>query len=488
VETVKQTSKKFELIDGILYRNQSIVVPDSKLIDPRTRNHVETRTFLVRYYHEAGPFASHRGEVQTKASLRRLFWFPAMDVLVQRWTKSCPTCQLRRAQQSKDYHPRITTGPNQLLIVDWTGPIRGEYYVIIMVDAFSMFCVMLPFTQKNSENTCEAILTWSSLLGTPQFWTSDNDSTFVSQVSRELREIMGIRDITVPAYSPCTQGSVENKVKSLKEAVEFFSDEVISLTTLLRCMAWGFNATVKYGTGLTPFEVMLGRQPMDFLAVALQGSGSESHDSLSDYVQKLQTKLRDIHTYWASKTLDVRSRNIDYVADPSPEFAVGDNCIRVIYTNGRRECLDLVQIVEKIPNSHNLYLVRNDTETNIKVNGYQLVKLNDDSIRDQFDVSHRSALINSSVGTMVAVRSGPDIYFGITVAPYTGERLIELQFVIPLDNRGRFRFPSTSSERETYTEMIDTSIILRVGVTYEPTSTPREFTIVLSQFGGRVAS
>jgi hypothetical protein len=487
LETVRQTSKKFDLVDGILFRNRSIVVPDSKIVDAQTGQRVGLREFLVRYYHESSPLASHRGEVQTKSSLRRVFWFPSMDLMVQRWIKSCPSCQLAQARQSRDYHSRVTSHPNQLLIVDWTGPIDGMF-VIIMVDSFSMFCLMIPYAERNSENTCDALLMWASLFGAPQFWSSDNDSTFVSETSRNLRKVMGINDITVPAYSPCTQGAVENKVGSLKEAIATFGDEILSLNYLLRCVTWGFNSTTKYGTNLSPFEIMLGRPPQDFLATALQGSAPDSAETPSEYVLNLRNKLVDIHAYWASKTQDMRLRNLDLLMDTAPSFVVGDQCIRVIYINGRRHCLDIVTVTNKVPDSHSLYIVRTDSEEGIKVNGYQLVKLVHDPIRDQFDSNIQQMLRHAPVGTMVAVKSGPNLYFGITTSPYLGERIIPISFVIPLDVNGLFRFPSSNAEIDASNGIVEIHNIIRVRVEYNQTAHSGHYTIVISQFGGRVVS
>ena len=89
--------------------------------------------------------------------LRFVNGFPDMDLLVQRWIKSCPGCQLSRAQQSKDYHTRITTGPNQLLVVEH---VRERYI-------WESTSVSEKYTRLNKETRGFLITSFSKYMGFP---------------------------------------------------------------------------------------------------------------------------------------------------------------------------------------------------------------------------------------------------------------------------------------------------------------------------------
>ena len=132
--------------------------------------------------------------------------------------------------------------------------------------------------------------------------------------------------------------------------------------------------------------------------------------------------------------------------------------------------------------------MKNDTEENVKVNGYQLIKLVSDPIRDQFDINWESLLRSSPIGTMVGVQFDNAVYFGTTVSPYVGERVILISFVIPLNTDGLFRFPITRTEIDQMTEHVHVEQIVRVGVEYRHSDRAGEYSIVISQFGGRVVS
>ena len=148
-----------------------------------------------------------------------------MDKDVSRWINSCTPCVLRKGNHpSGTYNPRKLQFPNQILLADWAGPfspsVAGYQYVLILVDGFSGYSMALPFRHKSAENTVEGLLSWISLLGTPERWASDNDSTFVASTIVSLRSLLGIRDEVVPTYSPTTQGAVERAVRTLKEGID----------------------------------------------------------------------------------------------------------------------------------------------------------------------------------------------------------------------------------------------------------------------------
>ena len=352
-------------------------------------------------------------------------------------------------------------------------------------------------------NVCDAILSWCSLLGCPRYWTSDNDSTFTSKVSSDLRKVLNLRDIQVPAYCPTTQGAVEVKVGELKRAVEKFlwhDNESLPCNSVLKAVIWGFNATVKYGTNLTPFEIMLGRKPYCPLGVCLTGysrpeDGRLENESLGDYVKRMQERLQDIHLYWESKSQELRSRAIDQVNEPTPVYEPGQRCIRVAYINGRRTVLDTVEILERI-SEHGLYRVKTHSGQIVMCNGYQLVQLLRFSERENFgnDAPEtndnlrivKRKLRQANAGVFVAVRKGANIFVGRTLAPYLNEALIEIQYMVPLDGEGQFRFPSSSEEREIYTAATEVADITLVPVRFEESATEGVFKIPRDQFGGCV--
>ena len=379
--------RRFSLLPNkcLQFHNNSVavlVVPNVQFEDG-----LPLRVYLIKYCHEDSALSCHRGELATRSQLRRSFWWPSMDRDITHWIKSCIPCVIRKGDRTcGGFNPRKLSSPNQLLLADWIGPLQrsvaGYEYVLVLVDGFSGYCNGLQFRNKSSENTAEGIMNWISLFGVPERWSSDNDSTFVSETIRNVRSLLGIRDEVVPTYSPQTQGSVERAIRTLKEGIETVilqnQDSIIDWPLLLKAVVFNANSIERYG-GISPFEVMLGRKPVDPLTAAfgIVDTRLDSSSSQEEYVLKLKEKLKDIHDYWMSKSSEIRNRVSDIECDGMDDLLqANDLCIRVAYNGGRRVVLGIVRVVSKVIDSSNSYnVISVENGKSERVHGYQLMKV-----------------------------------------------------------------------------------------------------------------
>ena len=389
-KVIEQVCKRrFSLLPNncLQFHNNSvpvIVVPDVLFEDG-----LPLRVYLIKYCHEDSALSCHRGELAMRAQLRRSFWWPSMDKDIALWIQSCIPCVIRKGDRtSGTFNPRKLQMPNQLLLADWMGPfqpsVAGYQYVLVLVDGFSGFCIGLQFRNKSSENTAEGLMNWISLFGVPNMWSSDNDSTFVSETIRKIRSLLGIRDEVVPTYSPQTQGSVERAIRTLKEGIQtvMLSNEndssPIDWPLLLKAVVFNANSIERYG-GISPFEVMFGRKPTDPLTAAfgIVETRIESSSSCDEYMLKLKKNLKDIHDYWMSKSSEIRNRISDKECDGMYELLQSnDLCVRVVYNGGRRLVLGMVRVISKAVDSSNSYnVVSLDDGTEDRCHGYQLIKI-----------------------------------------------------------------------------------------------------------------
>ncbi len=229
----------------------------------------------------------------------------------------------------------------------------------------------------------DGLLSWISLLGTPERWASDNDSTFVASTIVSLRSLLGIRDEVVPTYSPTTQGAVERAVRTLKEGIDSTilaqsdDDAPIDWPSLLKACVFNANITPRHG-GVSPFEVMLGRKPVDTLTATygIVDERTYSGDT-NDYIARLKERLEDIRSYWQSKSMEIKNRTADRECDGlHNDLVVGDHCVRVAYISGRRIVMGQVIVTQKV--SGTAYRVRPLVGgTDELCHGYQLIKVPD---------------------------------------------------------------------------------------------------------------
>ena len=515
-----QASKRFHVVDSILYMKykgtDTIVVPDTTIplrrgdLGGRAPNpDMNLRNFLAKYFHEGFP-AAHRGQISTLSAVRRLFWWPAMDLTISSWINTCLPCQITQARTGRhttDFRHRVVSGPNVLLIVDWIGPMQpnkdNHKHILVMICGFSGFTMCKPFASKDSANTCTGILEWSSLFGIPRYWASDRDSTLIGKVCTDLRKVLKIRDIDSPAYCPMTQGVVERRVQDLKRCIEKFtndSDSDIDWSDIVRLCVWSCNTTERF-QNLSPFEVLFGRPPYSPLGVSLGGyslnhEGLLEGETICQYAQRLKSYMSEIREYWFSKVMEARSRSNDHASLthlPSPDLRIGDKCLRVKYFNGRREVAEVVLIIDK---RDSLFVCQQTHGNQVLCNGYQLIKLNerndpteildsDDTLEQLRVRSVQRELRNRSPGDFVAtIYNNSLIYVGQLQQIYINGSECEILFWVPVGNN-KFRIP-VGREIDRWAEITPIGDIISTDVQVEYIS-DTVISIPTGQFGGSVA-
>jgi hypothetical protein len=290
---------------------------------------------------------------------------------------------IKCSQTSGIFHSRYLGYINQLLLLDWAGPLPitqdGYAFVLLMVDGFSGYLHTIPYTHKSGENVVDGILTWISLFGCPDMWCTDNDSVFISTICTQLRTVLGIRSEDVPTYSPTSQGAVERQVRILKEGIQLLCndsiDSHVSWTTYLKAIQWNANTTIRYHAH-SPFQLMFGRDPVDPLRAnyGVVASRSLQFEDYDVYIADLKSKLQTIHSYWLSKSQEIKTTTIDRQCPPSSITVKPDDvCFRISIVSGRRVFLGKVRVLRQC--GSNTFACLDENNAEILAHGYQLIPI-----------------------------------------------------------------------------------------------------------------
>ena len=122
--------------------------------------------------------------------------------------QSCPECQ-----RGSDYgHRQKTTGtieskgPWDTLSVDIVGPLpadRRHEFIIVFVDCYSRFTILVPASNHTADTVSEALLRHVvPYFGTPRRLLSDRGREFVSEVWQKLTTTLGIQRVLTSPYHP----------------------------------------------------------------------------------------------------------------------------------------------------------------------------------------------------------------------------------------------------------------------------------------------
>ncbi len=175
---------------------------------------------------------------------------------------------------------------------------------------------------------------------------------------------------------------MERVVGVIKQGIEVTisacddADSIIDWPSLIKACVFNSNCIERHG-GISPFEVMLGRKPVDpFMSTFGFVESRTDSGSYDEYVIKLKDKLKVIHDYWSSKSMEVKNRAADLECSGHFDcLEPHDLCVRVSYISGRRMNHGTVRVNAKI--GTNTYSVYDENGNLITCHGYQLIKIFD---------------------------------------------------------------------------------------------------------------
>ncbi|KAL0219416.1 hypothetical protein P9112_005069 [Eukaryota sp. TZLM1-RC] len=183
--------------------------------------------------------------------------------------------------------------------VDVIGPLPedqdGHRYILVFVDSFTRFTIIVPLKELNANLTSDALI-WKvcTIFGIPFIVHSDNGPEFFKAVFDALCEFLGIEvSKSVPHFSQ-SNGLVERRhrdiLQNLRKLLVYFNaydawSEYIPYVQLL------INSSKSSITGYSPYELMFGS---DFSPRADPGKiieTLESSTSESTYINDIQSKF-----------------------------------------------------------------------------------------------------------------------------------------------------------------------------------------------------
>lgn len=237
---------------------------------------------------------SHPGTRTTRKMMQDRYIWKGMNKDVTEWVKCCIDCQKSKVQ-------RHTVSPHGHFVhsdrfdhlhMDIVGPLmycNGYRYIVTMVDRKTGWPEAFPVKDITAETVADIMYSgWISRFGCPLNLTTDQGSTFLSQLFEHLAKRMGIRKFRTTAYHPQSNGIVERWHRSLKAALMSRGNTeqwVAELPTVLL----GLRASLRDDTQTSAAEMVLGealRLPGDFF----QPLRLETANNVS-FVQELRRKL-----------------------------------------------------------------------------------------------------------------------------------------------------------------------------------------------------
>uniref|UniRef100_A0A0A9X1Z8 RNA-directed DNA polymerase n=1 Tax=Lygus hesperus TaxID=30085 RepID=A0A0A9X1Z8_LYGHE len=223
----------------------------------------QSRLGLLRIFHDE---QCHIGPDKTLSSIAAHFWFPRMRSCVLKYVKHCLICAVHKTRtgprQGFIFPIEKPSTPFHTLHGDCLGPLpttsEGFKHLLIIVDAFTKYCLLLPLCSTSAAETEKQFLRVIGLFGTPKFFVTDAGSNFKNTTFPKLLETLKIEHHCVTPDVHRGNGQVERYMRTLMNLIRVESTVSSEWSRNLWKIQLVLNSTLQKSTGTTPLQLLIG--------------------------------------------------------------------------------------------------------------------------------------------------------------------------------------------------------------------------------------
>ena len=240
----------FNIREELCITEQGLILRDRRIIIPKS---LENRVLELAHQ-------GHQGIVKTKSLLRTKVWFPGIDRKVESLIKNCIDCQTTR----QDHHREplkmspLPAGPWQEVAVDFAGPVKGSY-LLILYDEYSRFPVLHYVTTTSARAVIPQLETVFALFGIPKVLKSDNGPPFNGEEFSKFARQQGFHHRKITPRHPMANGMCERFVKTLKRVIQTTESSHENFREAITNFLRNYRSTPHSTTEKTPYELMFSR-------------------------------------------------------------------------------------------------------------------------------------------------------------------------------------------------------------------------------------
>jgi len=259
------------------------------------------RAEVLKISHDS-VWSGHLGQRRTTERVfRKYYWYEFRED-VNLWVTACDRCATAKRSVKK---PRAPLGdmrvgaPLDRLCIDILGPLpvstKGNKYVLVVCDSFTKWAEAFPIPDQTAR-TCAEVLVEQVItrLGSPLDLHSDQGRQFESDLFKELCELLHIRKTRTSSHRPQCNGQCERFNRTLLSMIRaFLNDHQEDWDQYVSCLTAAYRATPHEATGITPNQMMLGRE-LRFPG-ELHAFQSEENISPGRYCHELRESMMQSH-------------------------------------------------------------------------------------------------------------------------------------------------------------------------------------------------
>ena len=298
---IKQNADDYVLVKQILFK----IIPNKAKTDFRMTLCVPEASvpYILANYHDT-LFANHQGVTKSYYTLKQRYYIPKLfDKLVQ-YIQSCSVCQTRKkltsASEALDYIPRISSSFEIFAVVYMDikylfDSYEGFCYLLVLVDQATRFVMAFPLKRKSAIAVAEILLQKVCLIWGPfSKIITDHGTEFVNEIVKYLTTALGI-EMKVCAEMFHQSNLSERSIRTVSELLlNRLSGHARNWPMFVQAVLYSIN-TAQHRTlqGFSPYQLVFGREPRDFLGLDFQKNIDALPISYTEYAETIRSRLQE---------------------------------------------------------------------------------------------------------------------------------------------------------------------------------------------------
>ena len=299
LELAHRSEKGYAFDHGILVHTTIDSLGDScqRVVVPSGR-----RNNVLELAH-SNPVAGHFGYKRTYARISLHFIWPRVWLDVKSFVKSCGGCQhaARNTNAKAPLQPLpCVSEPFEKVTFDLVGPLprtcSGFKYILTMMCLFTKYPEAIPLKRVDTETVLDAMVEIFSRHGLPKIILTDQGSVFMSKLTSQLWETLGVHKVRTSPYHPQSDGALERWHACLKGMLKRSDANLRYWDRHLKYLLFAYRDTPHCVTGFSPFTLLFGRNvkgPLDLLRHSwLEGESEDS--SVSEWLLNVKARMLEM--------------------------------------------------------------------------------------------------------------------------------------------------------------------------------------------------
>ena len=221
-------------------------------------------TLLARYHAQL----MHCGYEKMYLSMRQRVYWDDMYTQVREYVAQCDTCHTSKANnhptkvkiRCRDVPPQIFQRVHlDHLKISVKGATHGYTHALIMIDAMSLCCEIVPVKSTSAAETCRVLLReWIAKYGVFSELVTDRHKAFTGKLTQLLLEWCGIRHILISPYHSQSNGQAERMNSMVLQGLRVHCRGLTEWHKMLAPIAAAYKASVVPSRGVSPFKLLFG--------------------------------------------------------------------------------------------------------------------------------------------------------------------------------------------------------------------------------------